>query len=105
MPPIHSACNPPTLAPIIAVIRTAIAVAWIGVPIAWISVTVSGIPPIVVRISRIRVTWGTTSVAWITRTDVDADALGGCFERHKQRHAKNGAHKDGGCFFHRFGSL
>ena len=72
------------MAPISAVIRTAIAVAWIGVTVAWIGVTVSGIAPIIAGISRIR-------VPWVTGTDVDAHALGGCFERHTHRQAKSNA--------------
>jgi hypothetical protein len=78
------------MAPISAVIRTAIAIAWIGIAIAWIGVTVSRIAPIVAGISRI-------CVAWVTGTDVDTNALGGCFERHNHRHGKSyRAHKNGG---------
>ena len=72
--PINSARNSSPLAPITAVIRTAVAVAWIGV-------AVSGIATIISGISRIRVAWVTSTVAWITGTDVDANALGGALRR------------------------
>ena len=92
--PINSASNASTMAPISAVVRTAIAIA-----VAWIGVTVSRIA---VRIRR-RVGWVTrnvgwvASVAWLTGTNLDANALGGCFERHKHRQAKsNGADENGG---------
>ena len=85
--PINSASNASTMAPISAVVRTAIAIA-----VAWIGVTVSRIA---VRIRR-RVGW-VASVAWLTGTNLDANALGGCFERHKHRQAKsNGADENGG---------
>jgi hypothetical protein len=97
MSPINSARNAPVMAPIpAAIIRSAI----ITVAVAWIGVTVSRI-----RIRR-GVDWVSRSY-WISRsywvsvpwagTDVDAHALGGCFERYKHRQAKsNGADKKGG---------
>ena len=93
------------MAPISAVIRTAIAVAaavpiaWKGVTIAWIGVTVTRITvPIVAGIRRIvGVACVAGTVARVTGIDVDGSALGGCFERHEHRQAKsNGANKNGG---------
>jgi hypothetical protein len=70
------------LAPIAAVVRTSVAIVWIGVTVVWIGISVSGIAAIISGISRIRVASIASTVAWITGTHIDANALRGGFERH-----------------------
>src|SRR5262245_25575161 len=106
MPSINSARNAPVMAPIpAAVVRTAItvAVAWIGVTVSRIAVCIRRVVDWVSRSYWVgRSYWVSRRVGWVSTvgwagTDVDAHALGGCFERYKHRQAKsNGADKNGG---------
>jgi|SRR6185437_12097624 hypothetical protein len=96
IPPVPSAINTAgdasPLPPISAVIRTSVAIAWIGVTVAWIRISVSGIAAIISGIGRIRVASIVSTVAWITGTHIDADALCGGFERHHSQGKGDGAH-------------
>src|SRR5262245_36253900 len=100
MSPINSPRDAAALSPITAVIRTtvAIAITRTGVPVSRIAIRIRRE---VDRVTGI-VGWVTTvgwitAIGWVTRVDVDANALCGCFERHKHRQAKrNSAHKKGG---------
>jgi hypothetical protein len=87
--PINAARNTSAMAPIGPDIWTpiavAITVARISVTVARISVTVSGITTIIARVSWICVTW-------VTGTDIDANALGGGFERHHRQGEGDNAH-------------
>jgi hypothetical protein len=102
--PINPTRNTSALAPISAEVRRAITVAVAGITVRPIvagirRVGVARVTSIVGYVARI-VGW-VTAVGWVTsvtwpRADVDGHALGGCFERHKYRHAQsNSAHKYG----------
>src|SRR5262245_2925381 len=100
MSSINSARNAPVVAPIRAVIRAtvAVAVARIGVTVSRIAVRVRrGVDRVAGIVGWVTTVGWVATVAWVTGTDVDANALGRCFERHKHRQAKsNSAHKNGG---------
>jgi hypothetical protein len=111
--PINSTRNASIVAPISAVIGTviAVAIAWIvavaiariGVGVIRIAVSIVGrivgvacVTSSVVWINS-AVAWITSTVAWVAGIDVNGNALGGCFERHKHRQTKGKrAHKNGG---------
>jgi hypothetical protein len=91
VPPINSARNASTLAPISTVVRTSISVAVARIAVRTI---VAGIRRGVGVAWVTRIVGGVTTVGWITtvggvtRTDVDVNALGGCLHRHKHRQAR-----------------